>query len=38
MQVNRELLEVHERLAEATKEWEAAGTDLATLASGLSTE
>jgi hypothetical protein len=33
MQVNRDLLEVHARLAEATKEWEAAGTEMAALES-----
>jgi len=31
MQVNRELLHVHERLPEVTAEWEAAGTELAQL-------
>jgi ATP-binding cassette subfamily F protein 3 len=29
MQINRELIHVHERLAEANAEWEKAGTDLA---------
>ena len=29
MQVNRELMEVHERLAAANAEWEKAGTELA---------
>ncbi len=29
MQINRELLHVHERLAEANQEWEATGTELA---------
>ena len=29
MQINRELMHVHERLAEANKEWEKAGTELA---------
>ena len=29
MQINRELMEVHERLAGANTEWEKAGTELA---------
>ena len=29
MQINRELMEVHDRLAGANAEWESAGTDLA---------
>jgi len=29
MQINRELMHVHERLAEATQEWESAGAELA---------
>jgi hypothetical protein len=33
MQINRELLHVHDRLAAATTEWEAAGTELAQLES-----
>jgi ATP-binding cassette subfamily F protein 3 len=28
VQVNRELMEVHDRLAEANKEWEKAGTEI----------
>ena len=34
VQINRELMHIHERLAEANKEWETAGTELAECESG----